>query len=80
MVKQEKVPEVRTESQRKSNGQLSKNRRLKELMLMLLPLQVDVVMEKDNLRQGQVKQYLKSLGRSSSMPSMIFSAVLGKTG
>jgi hypothetical protein len=36
--------------------------RLKELMLMLLLLlQVDVVMEKDNLRQGQVKQSLKSL-------------------
>ena len=36
------------------------------LLLMLLPLgkynEVDVVMEKDNLRQVQVKQCLKSLG------------------
>jgi hypothetical protein len=31
-------------------------------MLMLLLLQVDVVMERDNLGQGQVEQCLKSLG------------------
>ena len=53
----ENNPEVRTESQRKPNSQHSKNWRLKELMLMLilLLLQVDVVMARDNLWQGQVE-------------------------
>ena len=58
------IPEVRMESHRKPNSQHSKNWRLKELMLMLilLLLQVDVVMARDNLGQGQVEQCLKSLG------------------
>jgi hypothetical protein len=45
----EEVPEVRTESPRKSNSQHPKNWRLKELMLMLmlLLLQVGVVMKKE---------------------------------
>jgi hypothetical protein len=56
----ENVPEVRMESQRKPNSQHSKNWRLKELMLLLL--QVDVVMARENLGQGQVEQCLKSMG------------------
>ena len=63
LLNRENVPEVRMESQRKPNSQHSKNLRLKELMLilMLLLLQVDVVMARDNLGQGQVEQCLKSL-------------------
>jgi hypothetical protein len=59
----ENAPEVRTKSQRKPNSRHSKNWRLRELMmmLMLLMLQVDVAMVWDNLGQGQVEQCLKSL-------------------
>ena len=60
----ENVPEVRMEFHKKHNSQFSKNWRLKELMIMLilLLLQVDMVMARDNLGQGQVEQCLKSLG------------------
>jgi hypothetical protein len=53
-------PEIRMESKRILNSQHSKNWKLKELMLLLL--QVDMVMARDNLGQGQVEQCLKSLG------------------
>jgi type II secretory pathway component PulL len=54
----ENVPEVRLESHRKPDSQLLKNWRLKELMIMLtlLLLQVDMVMARDNQGQGQVEQ------------------------
>ena len=63
----ENAPEVRTEAKRKLNNRQSKNWRLRELMrmvmlIMLLMLQVDVVMARDNLGQGQLEQCLKSLG------------------
>jgi hypothetical protein len=63
----ENTPEVRTEAKRKLNNRQSKNWRLRELMRMmmmrmLLMLQVDVVMARDSLGQGQVEQCLESLG------------------
>ena len=63
----ENAPEVRTEAKRKLNNRQSKNWRLRELMRMmmmrmLLMLQVDVVMARDSLGQGQVEQCLKNLG------------------
>jgi hypothetical protein len=67
----ENGPEGRTEAQRKPSSRHSKNWTLRELMtmlmtmvmlLMLLMLQVDVVTARDSLGQGQVEQYLRSLG------------------
>ena len=63
----ENTPEVRTEAKRKLNNRQSKNWRLRELMRMmmmrmLLMMQVDVVMARDSLGQGQVEQCLESLG------------------
>jgi hypothetical protein len=67
----ENAPEGRTEAQRKPSSRHSKNWTLRELMkmlmtmlmlLMLLMLQVDVVTARDCLGQGQVEQYLRSLG------------------
>jgi hypothetical protein len=66
----ENAPEGRTEVQRKPSRRHSKNWTLRELMtilmtmlmlLMLLMLQVDVVMARDSLGQGQVEQYRRSL-------------------
>jgi hypothetical protein len=62
----ENVPDVRTDSQRKPNCQHSKNWRLEKLMLMLLMLQVDVVMARDNLGQGQVDTSL--FGQAIQLP------------
>jgi hypothetical protein len=57
LLNRENAPEVRIKSQRITNSRHSKNWRLRELMmlLILLMLQVDVVMARDNLGQGQVE-------------------------
>jgi hypothetical protein len=59
----EKVPKVRTKSQRKPNSQLLKNWRLKGLMLtLILLLQVNVVRERINMSAREVRVNKDTVG------------------